>query len=157
MTRLSSALLSLLAAVCLTVRAAGDLVAFQRSGGAQRYAANGTFTMVVNEDLGTFDPYRSNVFSVYQLAYDSLVNLQRDGTFVSGLAEKWTADAYSATFSLRPDVTCSDGTALKASQVAAALNYIGDPDNGSSQFGVNTPREPFSVTADDSSRTVKSL
>jgi peptide/nickel transport system substrate-binding protein len=120
-----------------------------------RYADGGTFTMVMNEELGTFDPYRSSVNSVYQLAYDSLVNLQRDGTFVSGLAEKWTADAYSATFTLRPDVTCSDGTPLTASQVAADLNYIGDPDNGSSQLGVNTPRAPFTATGDDKTRVVK--
>jgi peptide/nickel transport system substrate-binding protein len=148
-------LLGLSAVACLTVSACGGSASRNDANGPVRYAANGTFTMVLNEDLGTFDPYHSNVFSVYQLAYDSLVNLQRNGSFASGLAEKWTANAYSATFNLRPDVTCSDGTPLTASQVAADLDFIGNPKNSSSQFGVNTPRVPFKVTGDDTTRTVK--
>lgn len=157
MIRGSSTLLGVVAAVCLTISGCGGSAPGPGGGpaGPVHYATNGTFTMVLSEELGTFDPYRSNVFSVYQLAYDSLVNLRKDGTFASGLAEKWSADAYSASFSLRSDVTCSDGTPLTASQVATDLNFIGDHKNGSSQYGVNTPRAPFTVTGDDKTRTVK--
>jgi peptide/nickel transport system substrate-binding protein len=123
--------------------------------GAERYAVNGTFTMVMNEDRGAFDPYRSRIAGLDKLAYDSLVNMRPDGTFVSGIAQKWTTDARTASFTLRPDVTCSDGTPLTAGQVAADLEFIGDPENKSPQYGINTPTVPFTVTADDKARTVR--
>ena len=127
-----------------------------RESGPTHYAENGTFTMALTGDAGRFDPYRSQlIFSTAYLAYDPLVHEQPDGKFVSGLAEKWTADATSATFTLRPGVTCSDGTPLTASQVAAALAYVTDPKNKSPQYGVNTPTVGVTATGDDASRTVK--
>jgi peptide/nickel transport system substrate-binding protein len=111
--------------------------------------------MAIDEDLGGFDPYRKSIYGPAYLAYDPLVNLMPDGRFVSGLAEKWSADAHSATFTLRPDVTCSDGTPLTAGDVATAISYVGDPKNASTQYGEHTPTVPFTVTGDDTSRTVK--
>lgn len=125
-------------------------------GGQQQYATDGTFTMAVSYDMGVFDPYRSGlVNTVAGLAYDSLVNVQPDGEVVSGLAEEWTVDADAATFTLRPDVTCSDGTPLTASQVVADLTYLSDPANESPQYGSNVPTVPFTATADDAARTVE--
>jgi len=100
-----------IAAVCLVASScsASSNPAGVKNGPVE-YATDGTFTMAVGDDLGIFDPYRTGIFGYSKLAYDSLVNLQPDGTFASGLAQKWTADAHSATFTLRPDVTCSDGT-----------------------------------------------
>jgi peptide/nickel transport system substrate-binding protein len=119
------------------------------------YADGGTFTMAVANDPGTFDPHRSRgVLGLSALAYDSLVNQLPDGTFVSGLAEQWTVDARSATFTLRHDVTCSDGAALTASMVVASITWVSDPANGSPQYGVNTPTVPLTVTGDDTSGTV---
>jgi peptide/nickel transport system substrate-binding protein len=124
--------------------------------GSTKYATDGKFTMAVSADPGSFDPYHSQlIFGQAHLAYDSLVNLRRDGKFVSGLAEDWRADAHSATFALRSGVTCSDGTPLTAAQVAADINYVADPANGSAQYGVNTPPVPLTATASDASRTVK--
>ena len=125
-----------------------------RSGSGRSFA-HGTFTVAISEDFGSFDVYRNNTLTYGPLAYDSLVNLRPDGAFASGLAQKWTADARSASFTLRPGITCSDGTSLTASQVATDLNYIGDPRNKSRQYGVNTPTSPFTATADDSTGTVK--
>ncbi len=124
-------------------------------GGTPRYAVNGTFTMLTSFDPGVFDPYRNQLVLNYYLAYDSLVNLQPNGSFVSGLAEKWTADARSATFTLRPDVTCSDGTPLTAGRVAAAITYVSDPKNKSPRYGFSVPATPLTATGDDPSRTVK--
>ncbi len=124
------------------------------NGGSGALASGGTFTMAIPADLGTFDPYRNNTVYYASLAYDSLVNLGQDGTFVSGLAEKWSADARSASFTLRDGVTCSDGTPLTATRVAEALRYIGDPQKKSRQYGLTTPTAPFTVTADDAARTV---
>jgi peptide/nickel transport system substrate-binding protein len=112
--------------------------------------------MAVGYDLGAFDPYHSSlIFAYYRIAYDSLLNQSPDGKFVSGLAQTWRADADTAEFTLRPDVSCSDGTPLTASQVAADLSYLGDPKNASPQYGLFVPKVPFKVTADDASRAIK--
>ncbi len=119
-----------------------------------RYAKNGTLNIGIVDDLAAFDPYGPSAFGESYLAYDPLVNLRPDGKFVSGLAEKWSATAKSASFTLRPGVTCSDGAPLTASQVATAISYVGDPKNKSAQYGVYTPTTPMKVSSDDASRTV---
>jgi peptide/nickel transport system substrate-binding protein len=112
--------------------------------------------MAIAGDVGSFDPYHSLfIKGYYKLAYDSLVNLLPNGEVVSGLAEKWNADARSATFTLRSDVTCSDGSSLTARQVAADLTYAGDAKNQSSLYGSEVPSVPFTATGDDTARTVK--
>lgn len=147
----NSALVAAAMAPCVLAAGCGGSAA--RNGPA-RYATNGTFTMALNEDRGAFDPYHSRIAGLDKFAYDSLVNMRPDGRFVSGIARRWSADAHTATFTLRPDVTCSDGTPLTAGQVAADLNYIGDPGNQSPQYGINTPTVPFTATGDDAARTV---
>jgi peptide/nickel transport system substrate-binding protein len=125
-------------------------------GGSTKYATNGTFIYDVGDDPGTFDPYHSQlIFGYAALAYDSLVNLQPTGKFVSGLAQRWTISVNSATFTLRPDVTCSDGAPLTASQVAADLTYLGNAKNQSPLYGTVVPTVPFKATGDDGTRTVK--
>ncbi len=125
------------------------------SGGADgEFASGGTFTMVLTDDLDTLDPYLKGPRGWEKLVYDSLINLKADGSIASGLAEKWSATATTATFTLREGVTCSDGTPLTAGQVATDLNFVSDPKNKSTQYGVNTPTVPLKVTGDDASRTV---
>ncbi len=144
---------TLLLAVCL-VAAGCSGANTRRSGKPGDYATNGTFTIATEKDLGAFDPYRGNILDFAPLAYDSLVNLQPDGTFASGLAEKWDADAHSATFTLRSGITCSDGSPLTASQTADALNYVSDPKNKSRVYGVITPTVPVKATGQDTTKTV---
>jgi peptide/nickel transport system substrate-binding protein len=154
--RRSSVLAAASVAMCLVAPACSG----SSAGHDERkthFAHDATFTMAIWDDFGPIDPYRSGSLGIDKLAYDSLLNLRPSGEFVSGLAEKWTADATSASFTLRPNVTCSDGTPLTAAQVAADLRYLGDPANGSPQYGTLIPTVPFTVTADDSSRTVKVL
>ncbi len=142
-------------ALCLTVAACAEQSgrpAGERAG--KQYARNGILTIGIVDDLGVFDPYGPSAFGESYLAYDPLVHLQPDGTFTGGLAEKWTADARTATFTLRDGVTCSDGTPLTASQVAAAISFVGDPKNKSAQFGVYTPTVPMTVNGNDAARTV---
>jgi peptide/nickel transport system substrate-binding protein len=121
-----------------------------------KYVDGGTFTMALPADIGSFDPYRNpRLVSYAAIAYDSLVNLAPDGRIVSGLAETWQADEKGATFTLRSDVTCSDGAKLTPTQVAAALDFVKDPKNGSPLFGTLVPPTPFTVTADDAAGTVE--
>jgi peptide/nickel transport system substrate-binding protein len=153
MRRLSA----LLVTVCLVVSGcSGQGAAPSRSGGPVQYTNDGTFTMAVSTELTGFDPYRHRgMLGLSFLAYDSLVNQQPDGTFVSGIAEKWTVDPRSVSFTLRPDVTCSDGTPLTATQVATALRFVADPNNESPQYTLPANTVPVTVTSDDAARTVR--
>lgn len=122
--------------------------------GSTRYASGGVFTMAITDDFGAFDPYRNGLWAYSKLAYDSLVNQQPDGKVVSGLAEKWTVDARGATFTLRSGVTCSDGAPLTARQVATDLTWLGEPKNKAPIYGTLVPTVPYTVTADDTARSV---
>lgn len=154
MRRSARLLVSLVVMSSVATGCSGSSTRAGEEAGRARYATDGTFTWAVSDDLGAFDVYNNPLIDVQAyLAYDSLVNLRPDGEFVSGLAQRWSADARSATFTLRPDVTCSDGTPLTASQVAAAITYVSDPANKSSQFG-RMPKVPMTATGDDASRTV---
>ncbi|MBU6530330.1 ABC transporter substrate-binding protein [Streptomyces mayonensis] len=114
----------------------------------------GTVTIATASETSSFHPYSQFGSGLARYAYDSLVNTAPDGGVVSGLAEKWQAGATSASFTLRGDVTCSDGSALTASAVARSLTYASDPRNR--LVGVRTalPGAPFTVSADDTARTV---
>jgi peptide/nickel transport system substrate-binding protein len=107
-------------------------------------------------DLGAFDPYHNRAIQpLFKLAYDSLVNLQPDGTFATGLAEKWTVSPRAATFTIRPNVTCSDGSPLTATGIAAAITYVSNPKNSSVLYNTWLPAIPMTAMADDATRTVK--
>src|SRR5262249_44013452 len=74
-------------------------------------------------DWPTLDPYATlgNINSDIILTgiYDRLVALSPDGkSVVPYLATKWTVTPTSLTFTIRHGVTCSDGAALGAAQVA---------------------------------------
>lgn len=117
---------------------------------------SGSFTLGLTSDPGTVSPYTTTLGTaraVFAFGYDTLINRAPDGKVVSGIAEKWTSTADSATYTLKAGVTCSDGTALKASDVAADFKYISDPKTLSPWKGLTVPVD-FTVVADDSARTV---
>jgi peptide/nickel transport system substrate-binding protein len=151
-TRTAAVLLGVLA---LTATACGG------SGGSAG-AADGTpvdgktFNYAIGSDPGTIDPHMT-VFSVaIQLdlfLYDSLLKLSGDGKPVAGLAARWDATATTATFTLRPGITCSDGGPLTAADVAANVNFVGDPANKSPIAGLSIA-PGTKATADEAARTV---
>ncbi|WP_405484153.1 hypothetical protein [Streptomyces sp. NBC_00009] len=59
--------------------------------------------------------------------YDSLLNVDSARKPVTGLADKWRATTTKATFSLRRGIICADGSPLTAADVAANINFVGDP------------------------------
>ncbi|WP_030905000.1 ABC transporter substrate-binding protein [Streptomyces sp. NRRL F-5126] len=130
------------------------------SGGAESSTtASGTFTLGVPVPLPSADPYNANTGSgqmqyLSYLAYDPLVNQKSDGTFQTGLAKRWSTTDTSATFQLRDDVTCSDGSRLTAHQVASDLTYVGDPKNAYPWLGSLTPTVGYTVHGDDATGTV---
>ncbi|MFI5589408.1 ABC transporter substrate-binding protein [Amycolatopsis sp. NPDC051758] len=98
-----------------------------------------TFSLGVGSDPGSLDPHMtvlSVAIQVDRFLYDSLLNVDGDGKPVAGLAAKWEASTTTASFTLRPGLTCADGSPLTAADVAANLNFIGDPANKSPIAGL---------------------
>ncbi|MYS84837.1 ABC transporter substrate-binding protein [Embleya scabrispora] len=124
--------------------------------GSSSAGGSDTITIGISDDPGNVSPLTSlsKVTSLMtRFSYDTLINIGPDGKIVSGVAEKWTSDTLSATFTLRRDVTCADGKPLTASAVAAQYNYIADPKNTSPLYGLAVA--PGTVaTADDAGNTL---
>jgi peptide/nickel transport system substrate-binding protein len=145
---------SVLTAVAVLATACGGN---DDGGGDAQLAAGGTFTYVLNADPGNLDPQQTVLLMAARFnafTYDRLVAFDTDGKVVSNIAESWEADATTATFTLRDDVTCDDGSTMTASDVKANFDYIQDPANGSPLVGSTFPDGNFTTTADDASRTV---
>ena len=120
------------------------------------YASGKTANMVLPSDPGSIDPqlaYVSDALAVDYFLYDSLINFTPGGQVESNLATKWSGDSTSASYTLKPGVTCSDGSPLTASTVAANINFISNPKNASSRLGTWAP--PGAVaTGDDKTGVV---
>ncbi|WP_372469369.1 ABC transporter substrate-binding protein [Microbacterium maritypicum] len=115
-----------------------------------------TFTSVISTDPGSLDPFitvMSVARSIDRFLYARLVEVMEDGSISSGLAEKWEADTTTATFTLRDDLSCEDGTPLTATDVAANISHIGDPANGSPLVGLQV-QPGTSAVGDDAAGTV---
>ncbi|GAA1964110.1 ABC transporter substrate-binding protein [Catenulispora subtropica] len=120
-----------------------------------------TVTIGIASDPGNLSPTTALAGTAIELngfAYDRLIHIDPDGRVVPGVAESWTASSPSAsssaaTFTIRPGVTCQDGSPLTAEDVAAEYNYIADPKNSSPMLGLTVP-VTAKATADVAARTV---
>ena len=124
------------------------------SGGAP--VTGGTFTLALGSDPGTVNPYKSTGGlnrQVYAFAYDTLVGRGSDGKPVPQLASSWTTSDTSVTYTIKTGVTCSDGTALKPSDIAADFTYIEAPATLSPWVALSLPVK-YTATADDAKNTV---
>jgi peptide/nickel transport system substrate-binding protein len=123
-----------------------------------KYVNGGTFVIALAVDPGSLNPFTNNSFfgNPYfptALAYDTLISETAEGKVEPLLAQSWTASTTRASFVLRSGITCSDGAPLKASDVAADINYVGDANNKSVLTGQYV-QAGSKATADDASRTV---
>ncbi|MFJ2811591.1 ABC transporter substrate-binding protein [Kitasatospora sp. NPDC087271] len=143
-----------------TVLAAALTVTVAGCGGAARPSTStplvehGTVRIAASSETPSFDPYTAFGAAQARYAYDSLVNVSADATLVSGLASSWEATTTTAVFTLRPGITCSDGTPLTATAVARALTYAGDPANQLAGAQTVLPSVPYTASADDATGTV---
>ncbi|PZF82365.1 ABC transporter substrate-binding protein [Jiangella anatolica] len=118
-----------------------------------------TVAIGIRADIDVFDPNKSigdiGAAQAFALLYDGLVRTSPDGEITPGLAESWDVTPLGGTFTLREGITCSDGTALTASDIAKSIEYVADPANGSPGasrvFGFGGAK---SITADDTANTV---
>ncbi|MFE4196111.1 ABC transporter substrate-binding protein [Paenarthrobacter sp. NPDC056912] len=132
-------LVALVGAAALTLTACTAPGASGNDAGGE-LATDGTFTMAIGADPGNLNPMitaMSGARTIDRFLYSRLVEVGKDGTILSGLASAWKAGTTNATFTLRKDATCADGTAITASMLAENINFIADPKNGSPLVGLN--------------------
>ena len=113
-------------------------------------------TVVLPSDPGSLDPDLTSLSVTLQadlFLYDSLISFTPSGAIESNLAAKWSGTATTASYTLRKGVTCSDGSPLTASTVAANINFIGNVKNASSRVGVWVP-PGATATGDDATGVV---
>jgi peptide/nickel transport system substrate-binding protein len=99
-------------------------------GSANTPAKTGVVTLEIGSPVTSLDPAKGSSFAdftVAQALYDPLVAFNQAGQIIPDLATSWTTSTKSATFHLRKGVTCSDGTSLTPSDVAASLQRYMDP------------------------------
>ncbi len=107
-------------------------------------------------DIDTLDPAKAQQTYSYQVIealYDRLVSIQ-DGKVVSYLAQSWTQTADSVSLVMRSGVKCDDGTEMTPSVAAASLRRLGDPKTGAPYSSLVFGSSGYSVTANDSARTL---
>ena len=113
--------------------------------------------MALASDPGNLDPQMaagSALFTVTQLAYDSLVSVDAEsGAIESQLATDWKVDGTTVTLTLADGITCSDGSELTPTVVADNIAYVGDPKNKSPFLGTFLP-VGATAKADDAAGTV---
>jgi peptide/nickel transport system substrate-binding protein len=153
--RLTAALAGI---VALTVSACGGSAQSGTDPTANQKLVDGkTFTLAFPTDAGTLDPAITVLMaarSIDRFLYDGLVGFDAQGKPEAALAEKWAATTTTASFTLRKGITCADGSPLTASDVAANINFIGDPANKSPLAGV-TVKTGTKAVADAAAGTVE--
>ncbi len=117
MNRLVRLLVSLLAVAAMTA-----------------WASAQTLVIAQGTDAITLDPHDvtdSPTATVTSHIYETLFELQPDGTIVPHLAESYevSSDSTTWTFNIREGVTFHDGTPLTAEIVAGSMERFIDPDN----------------------------
>ncbi|MEV6105900.1 ABC transporter substrate-binding protein [Streptomyces sp. NPDC051940] len=144
------ALLGMAASACTTSSGGSG------GGGGKEGSGGGSAGLQLTADPTTLDPAKGTAVQDLVMArfmYDSLVRRDDGGTVVGGLAKSWQMPSASeAVFTLNEGITCTDGTKLTATDVAASLRRLADPKAGGyPAFGAgNTPE----ISADDAAGTV---
>lgn len=115
-------------------------------------------TILLGDTVDTLDPTLSASIGARQInwmTYETLLRQDADtGELLPGLAESWELTPTSATFVIRDDVTCSDGTPFTASTVARNLERWSDPETAAPLVGSLLGGPGFTVEVDDATRTV---
>jgi peptide/nickel transport system substrate-binding protein len=147
----------LLAAGCATVTAIAGCSGGGSGSSSGKVVTGGTFTMAMISDPGSLDPQMNTSSALFQmsvLAYDSLLGQDSKGRIVPQLASKWQVSGKTTTLTMKPGITCSDGSAFTAATAAQNINFIGNPKNKSPFAGVFVPAGA-SATATKNTVTVK--
>jgi peptide/nickel transport system substrate-binding protein len=129
-------------------------VAMLLSGGP---LAARTVTIRLGADFSSLDPAKTLTTDGYQMAsvlYDRLLAIRADGTLGPGLATAWKATNDTATFTIKQDATCSDGTKVTPSVVAASLTRMNAKETNAPYAYRSVGSAGYTVTGDDAAWTV---
>ena len=87
-------------------------------------------------DYDSINPIMNEHCEIKHLLFDSLVKRDGDGNLVASLAESWSYDetTMTYTFKLRSDVKWHDGEKFTADDVKFTIEAIMNPDNGSENY-----------------------
>src|SRR5215212_6914222 len=122
---------SLLAVVCVLALGATACGGGNDDGDdAADFARGATYTEPLASDPGNLHPLRVSqqvTNTVLAFAYNSLISITDQGKIVGQLAESWKVTPKRVTFTLRPGITCEDGTKLTATAVADNYKWVKDP------------------------------
>lgn len=119
-----------------------------------------SLTMDLRNDVDTFDPGLSasdqGAMQMYEAIYDTPVRQDYESGGVSpAMATKWDVTPTKIVFQLRPNLKCSDGTALPPSDVAKGVQRLADPKTASPfrgrLFGTGGAK---SIVGDDANNTL---
>ncbi len=110
------------------------------SGGGGETTSGTQVTVALPEEprtLASWNAYSNDAHPVLRNIQEALVNRDpKTNELVPELALEWTQiDPLNWQFTLRPDVTFTDGTPFDAANAATSINYVLDPGNA---FGMRT-------------------
>src|SRR5690348_6538078 len=116
----------------LVVLLAGCSLPWQQQSQPSDLAQDQTLRMVWNLPFATLDPAAPNQAAGLQmesLLFDTLVTAAPDGQVEPWGADSWTIspDGLTYTFHIRPRQRFSDGTVVKPSDYARAIDRIANP------------------------------
>ncbi|MGP4051037.1 ABC transporter substrate-binding protein [Streptomyces sp. 2A115] len=120
-----TALVMALVTACSSGGGSGDM-----AGGPPR--DGGTLRLAIAKEPECLDPHQSPTEAARLLTrpiVDSLVHQTENGSFEPWLAKSWkvSADGLTYTFTLRDDVTFTDGARFDAAAVVANLDHVAAP------------------------------
>lgn len=111
-------------------------------------AENDTLRMAISAEVGSLDLLQNvSPLHTYSLVFEPLIQYGENGNLMPGLAESWkvSEDGRTISFTLRQDVTFSDGTPFDAEAAKWGLErWMGKKDF--SWIGVSAAMESINVT-----------
>lgn len=128
------------------------------SGEGGEPVSGGTYVKAISSDPGDLNPWTNASLAarfMVDTAYENLVNVNAEGEFGPWLAESWEATGTSVTYTLKPDITCSDGTPFTAETAAANITYNAVAKNATFYFGSQI-NEGITAKAEGNQLTVTS-
>ncbi len=124
--------LSFLVGLCLVLAAcSGPASSSQPSPGASGTATGGTVRVGIGgspDSLNPGDAYLSEAYTLFELVYDTPINLSAEGNYEPELAKTWTLsdDGLTWTLELVDNATFHDGTPLTSADVKFTLELYRD-------------------------------
>ncbi|GAA3875514.1 ABC transporter substrate-binding protein [Leifsonia kafniensis] len=134
------------------------LIALSGCAGSGAGTGDGsTLNFALSTDPGKINPITNATQAGQDVAaftYESLVSFPVGTDPVGLLADSWVESPTEVTFTLKDGITCGDGSAFSATDVAATFEYAEKEETGSPYRGVYFPAQGLTVTPDEAANTV---